>query len=129
MKNRKKNFLKIILFFLFILTYNLQLTAYSLFAQEEFTYDSKGKRNPFIPLVTSDGRLLKLDTEEEHKSAVFLEGIIYDKRGLSYAIVNGVVVRIGDRVGDYQVLKIEERKVILIKEGQIQELELKKEEP
>ncbi len=100
-----------------------------LFAQEQFTYDAKGKRSPFIPLVTSDGRLLKLEVDEANKSALLLEGIIYDKRGLSYAIVNGMVVRIGDVVGDYQVLRIEERKVVLIKEGQTQELELEKEEP
>ncbi|MBI4972857.1 MAG: hypothetical protein HZA27_02020 [Candidatus Omnitrophica bacterium] len=97
------------------------------FAQEEFIYDSKGKRNPFIPLVTADGRLLKLDTESS-LSDLLLEGIIYDKMGISYAIVNGSVVKIGDSVGDYQVLKIEENKVIFIKEGQPTEVELKKEE-
>ena len=41
---------------------NFTLTC---FAQEQFTYNAKGKRDPFIPLVTADGRLLKLDQEEE----------------------------------------------------------------
>jgi hypothetical protein len=40
-----------------------------------------------------------------------------------------LVVKIGDTVGDYQVLKIEKNRVILIKEGQSLEVELKKEEP
>lgn len=97
------------------------------FAQDEFTYDSKGKRNPFIPLVTSTGKLLKLDTEES-SIGLLLEGIIYDDRGLSYAIVNGEVVKIGDIINDYQVLKIEKNKIIFIKEGEPLELELKKEE-
>lgn len=100
----------------------------ALFAQEEFKYDAKGKRNPFIPLVTPDGRFLKLE-QEEGAETLLLEGIIYDKQGLSYAVINGEVVRIGDKVGDYQVLKIEERKVILIKEGEILERELKEEGP
>ena len=97
------------------------------FAQEEFIYDAKGKRDPFIPLVTPDGRLLKLEPEEG-AAELSLEGIIYDKNGLSYAVVNGEVVRIGEMVSGYQVLKIEDRKVVFIKEGQTQEIELKKEE-
>ncbi len=92
-------------------------------------YDAKGKRNPFIPLVTPDGRLLKLETQENLNASLLVEGIIYDKNGLSYAIVNGSVVSIGDTVGDFQVLKIEDNKVIFIKDGLTQEIELKKEEP
>jgi len=98
------------------------------FAQEQFVYDSKGKRDPFIPLVTPDGRLLKLE-QEEGVAGLLLEGIIYDKNGTSCAIVNSEIVRIGDKVGEFQVLKIEEKRVIFIKEGQIIEVELKKEEP
>ncbi|MBU3959116.1 MAG: hypothetical protein KKE91_04595, partial [Candidatus Omnitrophica bacterium] len=76
------------------------------FTQEKFIYDAKDKRDPFISLVTSDGRLLKL--EQETTEGLLLEGIIYDKGGLSYAIVNGAVVKIGDQVNEYQLLKIEE---------------------
>jgi len=97
-------------------------------AQGQFVYDAKGKRDPFIPLVTSDGRLLKLE-QEEGVTGLLLEGIIYDKNGLSYAIVNGSVVKTGDFVGDYQVLKILEKKVIFIKEGELLEVKLKEEEP
>ncbi len=99
----------------------------SSFAQNQFVYDSKGKRNPFIPLVTSDGRLLKLD-KEETSGELSIEGIIYDKNGRSYAIVNATVVAIGDFVSGYQVLKIEENKIIFIKEGQATEVEFKKED-
>lgn len=99
----------------------------ALFAQDQFAYDARSKRDPFIPLVTSDGRLLKLD-KEESDSGLSLEGIVYGKGGVSYAIVNAEIVKSGDRVGDYQVLKIEENKVIFIKDGEIKEIELKKEE-
>jgi len=97
------------------------------FAQEGLKYDAKGKRDPFIPLVTSDGRLLKLE-KEETASGLLLEGIIYDEHGLSYAIVNGAIVRVSDKVGDSQVLKIEKNKVIFIKNGQTLEVGLKEEE-
>ncbi len=97
------------------------------FAQDEFKYDAKDKRNPFIPLVTPEGRLLKLDKEEAQGSLV-IEGIVYDKAGRSYTIVNGLVVGIGDDIGEYRVWKIEQSKVIFIKDGQPMEVELKKEE-
>lgn len=97
-------------------------------AQEQFVYDAKGKRNPFIPLITSGGRLLKLE-QENSPEGLLLEGIIYDKQARSYALVNGAVVGIGDAVGDYTVLKIEEDRVVFIKDGEPKEIELKKEEP
>ena len=100
-----------------------------IFAEEQFVYDAKGKRDPFTQLVTADGRLLKLDQEEQAGIAnLSVEGIIYDQNGLSYAIVNGEVVKVGDYVNDYQVLKIEKDRIIFIKEGQPIEIELKKEE-
>ncbi len=109
--------------YFFILSFTFCVSCY---AQEQFVYDAKGKRDPFIPLVTSDGRLLNLDTQQA-KGALSLEGIIYDENGVSYAIVNGAVVKIGDAVDDNQVLKIEKNKVIFIKGGNPFELRLKEE--
>ncbi|MGE5308310.1 MAG: hypothetical protein ACM3OC_04435 [Deltaproteobacteria bacterium] len=95
---------------------------------QEFVYDSQGKRNPFIPLVTPDGRLVKLEAETVKSDLdLKLEGIIYDKYGISYAVVDGQVVKIGDTIGDYQVLRIEEKRVIFMREGQQKTVELKKE--
>jgi len=118
---------KFILIF-FICTISILICAINLSAQDEFTYDSKGRRDPFIPLVTSDGRLLKLEEEENKNLTMSLEGIIYDEHAISYAILNGEVVKVGDTIGDYQVLKIEKNKVVLIKEGETEEIWLKKEE-
>lgn len=97
------------------------------FAQEPAGYDAKGKRNPFTPLVTPDGRLLKLEQQEKGSSDLRLEGIIYDKGGASYCILNGEVLKPGDSSGDYQLLKIEDGRIVLIKDGQALELELNKE--
>ncbi|MBM3249827.1 MAG: hypothetical protein FJZ09_03140 [Candidatus Omnitrophica bacterium] len=105
--------------------------VFPVIAQEEYKYDAKGKRDPFIQLVTPDGRLLKLDKEEQEeakKGPLVIEGVIYDKHGRSYAIVNGLAVGVGDMVGDYQVLKVKEDKVIFIKEGKPLEVDFKKED-
>jgi len=102
------------------------LCLYSvLFAQGEFIYNAKNKRNPFIPLITPDGRLLKLEQDENAMNSLSLEGIIYDKNGLSYAVVNGEVIKVGDGINNYQVLRIEKNRVIFIKDGQPLEVELK----
>ena len=105
----------------------LLLILCAAFCQDEFIYDAKAKRNPFIPLVTPDGRLLKLDkTEAASSGGLAIEGIIYDKFGRCFAIVNSTVVGIGDSIGDYQVLKILENKVVFIKNGEPLEIELTK---
>lgn len=96
------------------------------FAQGDFIYDAKGERDPFMPLVTPEGRFIKIKPRSITEGLT-LEGIIYDKISMSYAIANGLVVKVGDFVGDYQVLKIEEKKVTFIKEGQPFEVELNKE--
>lgn len=111
---------------LFLLAISHLRLAICSFAQDEFKYDAKDKRNPFIPLITSEGRLLKLD-KEETQGNLAIEGIVYDKQGQSFAIVNGSVVAVGDNLGDYRVWKIEQHKVIFIKDGQPMEIELKKE--
>ena len=118
MSRNKTVIICVILFLICVIKY---------FAGEEFIYDSKGKRNPFIPLVTSDGRLLKLE-QQEGSSDLLLEGIIYDERGLSYAIVNSEIVKIGDEVRGYQVLKITKNSVVFIKQGGLLEIELIKRE-
>lgn len=113
------------LILLFLLGLLLPLAS----GQEEFAYEAKGRRNPFIPLVTPQGRLLQLDKQETtYVEGLALEGIIYDNAGVSFAIVNTAVVGVGDFVGDYQVLKIQENKVIFVKDGEPTEVELTKEE-
>ena len=98
------------------------------FAQDKITYEDKGRRDPFIALVTADGRLLNLEPVSKEVK-IILEGIIYDKGGQSYAIINGEVVSAGGFIQGYTVFKIEKDKVILIKDDKLVEYKLEKEEP
>ena len=114
--------------FLFFATYYLLSTIYCLYAQDEFIYNAKGKRNPFFPLVSSGGILTKLDKQERNSSVLTIDGIIYDSNGLSYALVSGSVVGIGDYVGELRVLKIQSDRVVFLKDNQKIEIPLAKEE-
>lgn len=91
---------------------------------EEFTYDSKGKRDPFIPWkgeTPKDAEMTALDDFQ-------VEGIIYDPVKGSMAIVNGTVIKEGDTLDTYRVAKIDKRTVFLSRKGQTVPLHLEHEE-
>lgn len=96
----------------------LLLFSIGLMAAEEkettFVYDSKGRRDPFLPLVSSEGYLINTEPFSD-ASEVKVEGIIYDPKGTSFAILNTQVVKAGEKVGAFEVLKIEKNRVILLK--------------
>lgn len=95
----------------------------SLFAQEAYVYDSGGRRDPFMPLITSDGRLLQIGTKTR-SGDVKLEGIIFDKGGSSLAIINGSVVAEGESADEIKITKILDNKIIFEKDGKVFEQEL-----
>ncbi|MCX5706236.1 MAG: hypothetical protein NTW13_00935 [Candidatus Omnitrophica bacterium] len=114
--------------YIFLLFLPAILCASVTLAESDFVYNSKAKRNPFIPLVGSDGRLIKLDKGESNRTSdLWIDGIIYDKHGVSYAIVNSKVVGVGDYSVAYQVLKVEDNKVIFIKDGKTREEKINQE--
>ncbi|MFA5430335.1 MAG: hypothetical protein WC329_04180 [Candidatus Omnitrophota bacterium] len=84
-----------------------------------------GKRDPFIPLVTPEGRLIQ-SAAAPGEGEVRLEGLIYDENGPSLAVLNGAVAGVGDSVRGYRVIKITEDKVTLMKDGELKELALQK---
>lgn len=106
---------------------SLIVNCYSLivYGQEEGE-GAKASRNPFMPLVTSDGRLISLD-KEKTKSDLIVEGTVFDKYGRSYAIVNGLVAEVGDTIDGFRVLKVEQGKVTFMKDGQTKVVEVKEE--
>ena len=94
------------------------------FAQEDIVYDDKDNRNPFIALVTPDGRLISLEPTTEAEAKIVLEGIISGASGRSYAIINGEVLGLGDYILGYAVFKIEKNKVVLFKDNELIEYKL-----
>lgn len=80
-----------------------------------------------MPLVTPEGNIVEIEPEEQIPG-INLEGIIYDPRGESYAIINRMVVKAEDTIGDYKLFKIKSDGIVLLKDNQMIEVELKKEE-
>jgi type II secretory pathway component PulC len=94
------------------------VTAPLLFGQPVFKYDAGNNRDPFRPLVDKDGNVLP---EARPASAIMqlsLEGIVWSSGNDSYAIISGNVVKAGEILGDYKVVKINKNQVILNRGGE-----------
>ena len=115
--------MKKILIFIFLF-----FSAVLLFAQEDkFVYDSHGRRDPMLRLVTPSGNIVSYESDYQISDLV-LEGVIFDPGGKSLAIINGIVVKLSDKMGQFTVLEITEDEVVLLKGEEKFVLELKKEE-
>lgn len=91
---------------------------------KNYSYSSED-RNPFYPLIDIYGRILipkKIDIAN-----LSLEGIIYSKNN-PVVVINGEILREGDGIGEFTILKIESKKVILKKADKTHILKLEGQE-
>lgn len=103
------------------------LYALAVCAQEEaYVYKHVGKKDPFVPLISSAGYLLNFEPEDQ--TSFLLEGILYDADGGSIAIINGELVKVGEGVGSAVLTRIEPNKITLIQDNEKVEIELRREE-
>lgn len=91
----------------------------------DFTYDSKGKRDPLLPWPAEESKRQEGIPVDEFR----IEGIIYDPTKGSMAIVNGTVVKEGDELGAYRVSKIEKGVIYFSQKGKTIPVRLPSEEP
>ena len=85
---------------------------------ERFQYDSKSRRDPFVPLVR-EGRPVGLTSGTRGEtSKPILYGILWDPGGRSIALINDTEVGVGETVGGYQVAEIRRDAVVLTGGGE-----------
>jgi len=95
------------------------VSCLSLFAETKSPqYEKAGKRDPFIPYVTSDGQLINIGTQQKEFS-LKLEGIIYEEGGQSMVIVNGEVLKENDTIADAKIVEIRKNSVVYMKDGKL----------
>lgn len=94
--------------------------------EEKYTYIYQGKRDPFVSLISPAGYLLNLEPQDNN--TLQLEGIMFDPKGSSMAIINGELLRVGDTLGDVLVTGIEPDRVTVIKNNEKIVVELRREE-
>ena len=76
-------------------------------AADEKMYEVRGRKDPFVPLVTSTMRssssgLLGVDNVDD----ISIEGVVYDPTHGSVVIVNGAILKEGEELGSVKVLEI-----------------------
>jgi hypothetical protein len=78
-----------------------------------FKYESKGKRDPFVPLVGgSRPTVIKLEDITSAED-VKIEGIATGAKGKKVAILNGEFLKEGDKVGEVELVKVEKKFVTI----------------
>lgn len=95
--------------------------------EDTFKYDDQGKNDPMLPLVSADGIIENYD-DSLSISDLSLEGVMLGDGDSSLAIINGKIVKLKDKIGDFILNEIQREKVYLIKGQKIFELRLKKED-
>lgn len=80
----------------------------------DFFYQSKGKRDPFVPLVVNTPTPVNGLQGVRLIEDIALEGIVWDEGGNSIAVLNGIIVSEGQRVEDVEIIQIEQTSVTLL---------------
>lgn len=92
--------------------YPLKIT--SVFA-EEIRYDSKGRRDPFAPLVGPDGKIIRNNLD---MADFKIEGVIFDPQGGSMVLIDGEFYKEGDNLNGLNIISIMKDRVILAQSKQ-----------
>ena len=93
--------------------------------EEVFLYDSQGKRDPFMPLITKDGRPITTYGRITSISDVVIEGILYDPQGESVVVINDIILKQGDSISGIMVKNIRKNSVVLSFKGEDHTLKIK----
>ncbi len=86
-------------------------------ADEVFTYNSKAKKDPFVPLLSEGGAYVSDAYGINNIKDIKLEGIVWERAKTSIAIINGEIVEEGEVIGAVKVLRIERDAVIFEVDG------------
>jgi len=77
-------------------------------------YESKGKRDPFVPLVGVDKDKVSGLEDVLSVEDIQLEGIAIGPGGKNVAMLNGRMVKENDKIGILTIRKITNKKVVLL---------------
>ena len=95
---------------------------------EGFTYEARGKRDPFVPLVGSDRPAVVKLQDVTSVDDIKLEGIAFGAKGRRAAIINGEVVKENDKSGEVELKRISKKFITVLIGGKAYDIYLSGEE-
>jgi hypothetical protein len=90
-------------------------------------YESKGKRDPFVPLVGFERGTYADLSEVSSPDDLVLEGIAKGAGGKRVAIINGQMLKENSKIGNLEIIKVSDRSVTVLIAGTQHKLELSEE--
>lgn len=106
----------------------LSLSAAAVFISpvtgDDYQYDSHGKRDPFVPLISIDRPAVSRLEDVTSIMDVKLEGIASSPGGKMAAILNGEIAKEGDRFGDIEIKNITKKTVTIVMGGKNYNIDL-----
>lgn len=78
-----------------------------------FKYESRGKRDPFVPLVGGSRPIVMKLEDATSADDVKVEGIAIGAQGKKVAILNAEVLKEGDKVGEVELVRVEKKFVTI----------------
>ena len=90
----------------------LAAVNFSVANEAKFVYDSKGKRDPFMSLIGKNVTLTDVELLESIED-VRVEGVIIDPNEGSSAIINGQIIKVGEFLGGFRLIKVTKYFVVL----------------
>jgi len=84
-------------------------------------YLDRGRRDLFVPLLTAEGERIYPPGSDDATQATEdfqLQGIVFDLKTESYAIINGEVVRERETISGMTIVEIKPEGVVLELDGQ-----------
>ncbi len=89
----------------------INLSIFSIVASSE-SYEASAKRDPFVPLVTGEREAVRGLYGAETIDDLNVEGIVFDAKEGSVAIVNGEIVREGEVWDNVKIVTIQPNGVL-----------------
>ena len=90
----------------------IMLVNMAIAEEKGFKYNTKGRRDPFITLISETGRYASDAYEASAAEDIRLEGIVWDDVKGSISIINGEIAKEGDAIGSIKILKIDKDSVV-----------------
>ena len=94
---------------------------------ESSKYESRGKRDPFAPLIGQDKAQATGLSEVMSAEDIRLEGIAIGAKGKRTAIINGEIIKEGDKAGEVEIKTIDDMFVVLLISGKECKIDLPQE--
>ncbi len=94
---------------------------------ENFRYESRGKRDPFVPLIGQDKPSIAKLEDITSIEDVNLEGIAIGAKGQRVVMINGEILKENNKVGEIEIKKIDRKAVTLLIGGKAHTIKLPEE--